>query len=238
MSVQQTLGLAKPPVAVAFLDQPPPGVERRAGGEAPAGCAFWREAQEGRVFYTVLADHYNCAVGAHTHAIPLPAARAGELEQTVGFMVQSGYLRMEDVPGIPTLATTPAVVAYGPVEAAPFAPDVVIVAARPAQAMLVYEAAVRAGAGEAVQALGRPACAALPFARKSGTVALSLGCKGNRTFTGLPDEELYVVIPGAKWPAVEEAVGALAAANETMGAHYRQHAAHFAAADSQEGHAR
>ena len=51
-----TLGLDRPPVAVAFLDAPPAGVEKFAGVE-PSGCSFWRLAAAGRAFYTVPADH-------------------------------------------------------------------------------------------------------------------------------------------------------------------------------------
>ena len=56
------------PVAVTFRAAAPAGVKRvaRAG---PAGCAYWRSASEGRVFYTEAEDHYNCPVGSHTHGV-------------------------------------------------------------------------------------------------------------------------------------------------------------------------
>lgn len=227
--VTQLLGLRRPPVAVAFLSAPPPGVEKWEGGEVPAGCAFWRAAQEGRTFYTVPADHYNCAIGSYTHQIPLPERRAAELTDTVGFMVQNGYLRMEEVPGIPTLAATPSVIAYGPVGSAPFAADVVIVSAKPAQAMLLYEAAARSGAGGSMPGLGRPACAALPLAVQNGSAAISLGCKGNRTFTGLPDDEMYLAFTGVQWEGVASQLAATVAANQTMEAHYTGHKERFVA---------
>lgn len=219
--VQTILRLDKPPIAVGFFDAPPPAVERWEGGSVPAGCAFWREAQQGRAFYTVPADHYNCAVGSYTHGILLPAERADELNQTVGFMVESNYLRMEEVPGIPTLKNAPAVIAYAPVAQNAFPPSAVIVAAQPAQAMALYEAALAAGAaGGLLNVLGRPGCAVLPLAGQVGA-ALSLGCRGNRTFTGLPDTEIYVCIPGDQWDAVAAQVASIIAANDTMGAYYR-----------------
>lgn len=233
-SVQQLLGLAAPPVGVAFLDAPPIGVARWDGGAAPAGCAFWKQAMNGKTFYTEQADHHNCAVGSHTHAIPLPAGRAKELEATVGFMVSSGYLRMEEVPGIPTLKSTPAVIAYGPADhqqgqsAPAFKPDVVMVAANPGQAMMLYEAALRAGVGQALTSvLGRPGCASLPLAIETGLTAMSFGCKGNRTFTGIGDGEMYFVVPGAAWPKVTEALGPVLAANQAMASHYDSKAAQF-----------
>src|ERR1700756_4362389 len=103
-------------------------------------------------------------------------------------MVSKEYLRMEEVPGIPVLEKTPAFMSYGPVENAAFRHDLVLMAAKPAPAMLIYEAALRAGAANTLaNALGRPACAVLPLAKKSGLTSISLGCMGNRTFTELPE---------------------------------------------------
>lgn len=221
MDVQSTLGLSKPPIAIAFLDAPPADLPRWNGGAKPAGCVFWREAMQGKAFYTVPEDHYNCAVGAYTHSIALPAEREDELSDTVRFMVNREYLRMEEVPGIPVLSKPPACVAYAPAATASFRPDVVLVAAKPAAAMLLYEAVLRAGAASALAGvLGRPGCAVLPLARATGSAALSLGCKGNRTYTGLPDEELYFSIPGEKWPAVLAAVREIHAANAAMQSFY------------------
>ena len=220
--VQELLGLRLPPIAVGFLEAPPEGVPPWRGGEVPAGCAFWLKAMEGEAFYTVPSDHYNCAVGCHTHNIPLPPERAGELDDTVRFMVESKYIETADVPAIPTLSRKPPkVVAYGPVSEATFPADVVLVAATPGQAMLLYEAAVRAGAGDALtNILGRPGCAVLPLTANSGVASLSFGCKGNRTFTGLPENELYLSAPAAKWAAVAAALEEIVPANATMERHY------------------
>lgn len=216
MQLQDALGLSKPPVAVAFLDAPPPGLPLWDGAPVPAGCAFWREAMAGKSFYTAAADHRNCAVGSYTHGIQVP-----ELQDTVSFMVENRYIEPAEAPGIPTLNKAPAYVAYAPAEGALFQPDVVIVAAQPAGAMLLYEAALRAGAGNALaNILGRPGCAVLPLAVKTGTAALSLGCKGNRTFTGLPDDELYLAIPGGRWAAVVGKVEEIVASNRAMESFY------------------
>lgn len=226
MNLQETLGLSKQPVAVGFFDEAPAGIEQWGDGAVPAGCSFWREAWDGRTFYTVPSDHYNCAVGAYTHAIPQPADRGTALNDTIGFMIGSGYLQIAEVPMIPVLPKTPQYVAYGPAEEGRFPADVVVLAASPAKMMLIYEAALRSGAGNiATPALGRPGCAVIPMTINSGSSALSFGCKGNRTFTGLPDEEMYLAIPGAKWDAVVEALETITGANATMEAHYKQHEA-------------
>jgi uncharacterized protein (DUF169 family) len=87
--------------------------------------------------------------------------------------------------------------------------------------MLIYEAAIKAGAGSAVtNALGRPACAVLPLTTTSSQTSISLGCRGNRTFTGLPDEEIYVAIPGDKWEAVLEKLTEAHEANTAMERYY------------------
>lgn len=226
-TLQQDLGLSKQPIAVGFFDdEAPAGVEQWSGGAVPAGCSFWREAWEGRTFYTVPADHYNCAVGAYTHNIPQPSFRSTALNDTIAFMISSGYLQMAEVPMIPVLPNSPRYVAYGPAEERRFRADVVVIAARPAAMMLIYEAALRSGVGNiATPALGRPGCAVLPMALNSGSSALSFGCKGNRTFTGLPDEEMYLAIPGTKWDAVADTLRTIASANAAMESHYRQHEA-------------
>ena len=62
------------PVAVTFLDNAPGDVKKFDGTE-PSGCSFWRLAAGGQTFYTVPENHFNCAVGAYTHNIPLSPER-------------------------------------------------------------------------------------------------------------------------------------------------------------------
>ena len=220
--VRGLLALQKPALAVGFFETPPPGVAPWSGGAVPAGCVFWQKAWDGEAFYTQATDHYNCAIGAYTHGLPLPTERAHELEDTLGLMVQNRYLDLAQVAAIPVLESGDKVIAYAPVEAEAFEPSVVLLAVKPAQAMLLYEAALKAGAGNSLlNVLGRPGCGVLPLAVKSQTSALSFGGIGNRTFTGLPDEELYVAIPGQRWQAVVDSLRETLSANESMGSHYR-----------------
>jgi uncharacterized protein (DUF169 family) len=228
---QALLGLAKPPVAVAFMAEPPSTIQRWKGGPQPAGCAFWQRAMAGEAFYTLPADHFNCAVGSYTHHIALPPERARELDDTVRFMVTNRYLDRDELDDIPRLQKTPGAVAYAPIHLARFDPDVVVLAANPGQAMLVLEAAMKADAGDAFStALSRPGCALLPHVHSSHRVALSFGCKGNRTFTGTPDEELYVAVPGKAWPRVVAKLSEVIVANAAMGEHYAAQKVRFASA--------
>src|SRR5689334_23637835 len=121
-----SLKLSRRPVAIAFRATPPSDVAPLPGSQ-PSGCSFWRLASEGRVFYTVPSDHYNCPIGSYTHNIPLPKEREAELSTALSLMVNVGYLRMEEVPGIPRLPQTPAVTIYAPLGSAPTDPDAVLI---------------------------------------------------------------------------------------------------------------
>jgi uncharacterized protein (DUF169 family) len=208
------LSTSRRPIAVAFRPAAPAGIEKY-GGSQPSGCSFWRLAGDGRVFYTVPDDHANCAIGAHTHAMPLPAGRAAELEQTLTFMAGLGYVRMEEVPGIPTLPETPGVVIYAPLGDTPVDPDVVIVSGRPGRVMLLQEAAIRAGVAAPAALLARPTCMALPAALAQG-VLVSTACVGNRVYTDLGDDELYLAIPGRALAPIAAELATIAAANAAL----------------------
>jgi uncharacterized protein (DUF169 family) len=212
-TLSSILNLTRRPVAIAFRDAPPAGV-RKLDGTQPSGCSFWKLAAEGKTFYTVPADHYNCPIGSYTHNIPLPPGRERELPQTLGLMAEIGYVKMEEVPGIPRLGTTPAVIAYAPLGATPFEPDAVIVAGQPGGLMLLFESATRAGV--AMQPLfGRPTCMAIPAAMPQG-IASSFGCIGNRVYTDLSIDELYSVISGKDLQKITDELSGIVSANATL----------------------
>jgi uncharacterized protein (DUF169 family) len=198
------LDLTHRPVAVSFLDSPPDGIEKFVGTE-PSGCSFWRLAGKGRRFYTVPSDHYNCPIGSHTHSITVPQDRQNELGDTLSFMSSIGYIRMEEVGNIPTLPKQPSVVAYSPLGEATVAPDVVILVAKPGKIMLLMEAASRAGVTTQFPIFGRPTCMSLAAAMQSGAVG-STGCIGNRVYTEIGDDDLYIAIRGSD---LEKVVGEL-----------------------------
>jgi len=201
-------------VAVAFLDSIPPDLDKFDGTE-PSGCSFWRLAASGKSFYTVPENHFHCAVGAYTHNLPLPPAREKDTEQTLQIMFALGYLTPEEVPQLPRLAQSPAAIAYSPLGDAPFAPDVVLFACQPFAAMLLTEAAGRARIASAAPPMGRPTCMALPAALETGSL-LSLGCIGNRTYTGLGRDELYFAVRGKDLEALADALDIVARANQEL----------------------
>jgi uncharacterized protein (DUF169 family) len=230
MRAKEILGLRRLPIKVGFLDALPSSLARWAGGPVAAGCVFWDRAMEGKSFYTLPADHWNCAVGSHTHKIGLPADRAGELPATIGFMVETRYLEAAEVATIATLDRSPTAVAYAPATSDAFKADAVLMAMNAAQATLVYEAALKAGiARGSVDATSRPSCAILPASAKTELITISFGCRGNRTFTTLGDDEMYVAIPGARWEDFLDRLIEVQRSNLTMGNYYQAQAAKFSA---------
>ena len=73
--VREILGLRRLPIKIGFLDKLPAALPRWVGGPVAAGCVFWDAAMDGKSFYTIAADHWNCAVGSHVHQIRLPTDR-------------------------------------------------------------------------------------------------------------------------------------------------------------------
>ena len=128
----ELLGLDPPPVAVTFSAAAPAGIPR-VSRSGPAGCAYWKQAGEGAVFYTEAADHFNCPVGSYTHGVALPPERAKELEDVVGTMVALQYIRMEEVGALPRRKAAFGVAVYAPLALTPTPPDVVLVRAAPAR---------------------------------------------------------------------------------------------------------
>ena len=211
----ELLGLNPPPVAVTFAAAAPAGISR-VSRSGPAGCAYWKQAGEGAVFYTEAADHFNCPVGAYTHGVGLPPERAKELEGVVGTMVSLKYIRMEEVAALPRRKDAFGVAVYAPLALTPTPPDVVLVRGRARQIMLVAEAARAAGLAGDAAAMGRPACAMIPAVLEGRGGVTSLGCIGNRVYTGLDDDELYFTIPGAKVGEVVERLETVLNANREL----------------------
>jgi uncharacterized protein (DUF169 family) len=223
-SLAALLRLTSAPVAIAFVDDVPPGVPHVSAVE-PAGCGYWRRAAAGEVFFTLAGDHKRCPLGAHTHNVALSPAEQQELMGFVQTMVDLSYLRMEEVPQIPTRRTPLQVAVYAPLAKAPVPPDVVLVRGDARQLMLLAEAAEAAGAAGAGPTMGRPTCAVLPQAINSARTAASFGCAGNRVYTGADETEAYFAIPGLHLRAVEEKLAAIVRANQKLEKFHRARAA-------------
>ena len=86
--------------------------------------------------------------------------------------------------------------------------------------MRLLEAALRAGIQAPVPFLPRPTCMALPAALASGVTA-STGCIGNRIYTDLGDDELYVAIPGRDLAKLASESQTIATANAALSDYHR-----------------
>ena len=109
---------------------------------------------------------------------------------------------------------------YSALADTPVPPSVVLFACRPASAMLLHEATTRAGKPGALPPLGRPTCMALPATLTQGTVT-SLGCIGNRVYTDLSENDLYVAVPGADLSEIADALEVVTSANAELSAYAR-----------------
>jgi uncharacterized protein (DUF169 family) len=65
----------------------------------------------------------------------------------------------------------------------------------------------------------------LPEAINTGRTSASLGCIGNRVYTGAPDDEAYYAIPGPQLAAVEEKLAVIVRANQELEKFHRARAA-------------
>jgi uncharacterized protein (DUF169 family) len=223
--IQDSLGLSSAPIALAFLASPPAGL-RQAPARQAAGCGYWKlAATSGQAFYTDATDHFGCTIGAHTHGVPLPPEKAQELNSMIETMLGLEYLRADELPSLPQRSEPFGVVVYAPASQVDFEPDVVMVRGTSRQIMLLSEAARLVGAFDG-RTLGRPACAMIPAAMKSGQAVSSFGCIGNRVYTELADDEIYFSIPGSKLAAIADKLATILEANRTLeGVHRERRAA-------------
>ncbi|MGH9721002.1 MAG: hypothetical protein ACRD8O_12375 [Bryobacteraceae bacterium] len=95
-----------------------------------------------------------------------------------------------------------------------------IVAGKPGLVMLLQEAALRACAPMNLPLLARPTCMALP-AVLGGGVAASSGCIGNRTYTEIQEDELYVAVSGKDLARVVDQLATIVAANQALAGYHR-----------------
>jgi len=218
--LQDTLQLNTPPVALVFSDAPPENIPKVATA-APAGCAYWKRAAEGELFYTDGADHLGCAVGAYTHSAELGAEGEQMLTTMIGTMTGLGYLAEGDIPEIPKMSKKLAFVTYGPLASVEREANVVLLRATPRAAMLVNEALHAAGARSPSAPVMRPACAMIPQVMATHRGTSSFGCIGNRVYTGLPDGEVWMALSGKELGSVVASLETIANANRELEAFHR-----------------
>ena len=214
MSLTQALGLAQPPIAISFTDEVPPGIGAPSARVA-AGCRFWQDASNATLA-TSAEDHSGCAIGVYTHNLRPSPTQQADLMDALKVFGDLGYVRPEDLPLIPALASRPKHVVYAPLSESPLPADVVLLFVNSNQALVLSEASQQVEGGNP-PAMGRPACAVIPQVVNTGRAALSLGCCGARAYLDvLTDDVALFALPGARIEAYVERILALAHANSVL----------------------
>lgn len=215
-SLQSSLGLGLPPIAVILTNEVPDGIPAFEGSVA-AGCAFWERAASS-VFSTNAADHALCSIGIHTHNLAgAPPTHMHELKTTLKVLNDLDYVRDEEVAAIPVLDHSIEHVIYGPLGDVSLTPDVVVLFAHARHSLVITEAVQQIESG-VPPAMGRPACAMIPQVKNGQRAAMSLGCCGARAYVdALTDDIALWALPGADIARYAERIAKLAAANDMLG---------------------
>lgn len=209
------LGLSRRPIGMSFLADPPEGVPRFSGA-VPSACSFWAAA-ENRLFFAEAADHFECPVGTMAMGFSLPEERRAAAEELIGEMIRLEYLTADEVAKIPAVQKPHRVIVYGPLSRFDQIPDSVLVVLRPAQAMVLSEAAGSARwAGPVFPMLGRPTCGAIPESLHRELPVVSSGCIGARVYAELKDEDMIMVLPGTALDGLTSQLSGMVAANQAL----------------------
>ena len=199
------LQLERRPVAVTYLETAPAGVEKFEGSE-PSGCSFWRLAADGRSFLYRAGGSFQLRSGSiHAQHHAFAGTRTGNghhAENDVrSGLRETGRSAANSTTG--ESAGSRCVLAAGRCAGRLLMWS--LFACKPRSAMLLNEAANHAGVASGAPALGRPTCMALPASLQHGAI-FSLGCIGNRVYTGLGEDEMYCVVRGKDVEAIADAL--------------------------------
>jgi uncharacterized protein (DUF169 family) len=228
--LEDLLGLAVPPVAIAFSSSAPTGIGRlervmpaptvdgRTGAVA-ASCVFWIEGTRG-IFATKAEDHGNCSVGSLTHGFKTVNEIARNSD--VIALCETGWVTPEALGRIAAVREKPANVIYGPLRDMPVEPSVILLRLNGKQQMLLHDA------WPALRFEGKPQCHIVPIAKEHEEIAVSVGCMLSRVRTGMSNNEVTCAIPASRLPALIERLRAARGANNEVAAYAAEDSKRFA----------
>jgi uncharacterized protein (DUF169 family) len=230
LDLQDLLGLAFPPVAIAFISQVPVGIgriERTMPPAAPDGrtgavaasCVFWIEGTRG-VFATTAEDHGNCSVGGLTHGFKTMEDIARNAD--VAALCETGWVTPQAVARIAVVREKPASVVYGPLRDMPIEPSVILLRLNGKQQMLLHDA------WPGLRFEGKPQCHIIPIAKESGEIAVSVGCMLSRVRTGMSNNEVTCAIPESRVSELIERLRAARVADNAVAAYAAEDSKRFA----------
>jgi uncharacterized protein (DUF169 family) len=230
LDLQELLGLAVPPVAIAFVDHvptaigrikramPPPTTDGRTGAVA-ASCVFWIAGTQS-VFVTVAEDHGNCSVGSLTHGFKTMEQIADSAD--VAALCETGWVTAEAVTKIAVVREQPKFVVYGPLRDMPVDPTVILLRLNGKQQMLMLDAWPR------LRFEGKPQCHIIPIAKESNEIAMSVGCMLSRVRTGMSNNEVTCAIPASRVSELIERLRAARVADKAVAAYAAEDSRRFA----------
>jgi len=218
----QLLQLKQPPIGLAFVETIPESIPH-TNKRVPSACTFWRLAEQD-VFYATAEDHQNCPIGMMTMGFTMPEASQQRAQALVQTMADIQYFSPAEVAALPVVDKPHQGIVYGRLDQLPVEADVILCILDTQQAMLVAEAMGNMNwlhqGGQS--AFGRPTCAVIPRALKTGTTSMSFGCVGARTYTGLTPSELVLTLPGPDFAGLVERLEITVAANAALAPFHQQ----------------
>jgi uncharacterized protein (DUF169 family) len=228
--LQELLGLAVPPLAIAFTNgvvsgirgiertKPPATADGRTGAVA-ASCVFWIEGARD-VFATTAEDHGNCSVGGLTHGFKTMEEVAGNAD--VAALLETGWVTPDAVAKIATVREKPTSIVYGPLRDIPIEPSVILLRLNGKQQMLLHDA------WPDLRFEGKPQCHIIPIAKERGEIAVSVGCMLSRVRTGMSNNEVTCAVPAGCVARLIERLRAARAADNAVAAYAAEDSKRFA----------
>src|SRR5882672_10920845 len=228
--LQDLLGLAAPPVAIAFVSHVPVGIGRierpmpattsdGRTGTVAAGCVFWIEGAH-KVFATQAEDHGNCSVGSLTNGFKSMEEIAHNAD--VAALCETGWVTPEAVAKIAVVREKPKYIVYGPLRDVSIEPSAILLRLNGKQQMLLHDA------WPGLRFEGKPQCHIIPIAKESGEIAVSVGCMLSRVRTGMSSNEVTCAIPESRVTELIERLRAARVADNAVAAYAAEDSRRFA----------
>ncbi|BDZ70684.1 DUF169 domain-containing protein [Methanobacterium petrolearium] len=198
--LKEHLNLEKSPVAIKFVlreEDVPEGVAKMDG--KMRHCELVQKASQGDIFYAT-AEEQMCKGGSAALGLEEPPEKikTGEFYYGLGRFSSVGSARTT-MKAIPKVDTRMYALVYAPLEKANFDPDVIVIIANPAQAMILSQALVYTMGGRVevdfagIQSICADAVAG-PFTRRQPNI--TLGCSGSRQYADVKDDEVIIGLTG------------------------------------------
>jgi uncharacterized protein (DUF169 family) len=228
LDLQDLLGLAVPPIAIAFLSHDLAAVsrigrpcrrQRRTDGREPlrrvasSGSRARKECSRRRRRTTA------CSVGSLTHGFKTFQDIAHNSD--VAALCESKWVTPEAVAKIAVVREKPKSIVYGPLRDVPVEPSVILLRLNGKQQMLLHDAWPN------LRLEGKPLCHIIPIAKESGEIALSVGCMLSRVRTGMSNNEVTCAIPASRVSLLIERLRAARAADTAVAAYAAEDSRRF-----------